>query len=514
MDLSDRGTPGASSPAAVADASATALVIVDMQREFLSDAGMLRRPVDAAALLAPLRAMIAAARATASPVVWIRSEHPPRDRRPAPMRPPRPPGAAYAEAPMNDERLASGHAGRPCCAPGSPSAELLPPLATLVQEGDPVVTKARYSAFMETELDARLRALGVRSIHLCGVVAELSVRATAADAFFLGYRVTAISDCVGASSPKRWREGLDAIARWYGEVRPSAGILSRARASLEGLGAGDSAIHYGVLSPDLAATALATLDREIPWRTMHHRGGVVPRELSIQGSSDGGALPLYRHPADEQPALIPWTPTADAIRREVAAFLDQPLNHGLIQRYTGGQSFINPHADKTLDVARGSAIVNLSLGATRTLILRPKGSRGELRRIALPHNSLFVLGWETNRRFVHGIRHDRRAEREKRADELAEGGLRISLTLRTIATFQRIADGRLFGQGARAKSEESLTEHPPGDDLAEATAMLEAFGRENRDPEFSWEDHYGGGFDALNFRVLRDHERDPGAPRS
>ncbi len=414
---------------------------------------------------------------------------------------------------MNDERLASGHAGRPCCAPGSPSAELLPPLAELIQAGDPVITKARYSAFIETELDARLRDLGVRRIHLCGVVAEVSIRATAADAFFLGYAVTAISDCVGASSPKRWREGLDAIARWYGEVRPSAGILSQARASLEGLGAGDSAIHYGVLSPELAATALATLNHEIPWQTMHHRGGVVPRELSIQGSPSDGALPLYRHPADEQPALIPWTSTADAIRREVAAFLEQPLNHGLIQRYTGGQSFINPHADKTLDVARGSAIVNLSLGATRTLILRPKGPdrRDAMRRIALPHNSLFVLGWETNRRFVHGIRHDRRAEREKRADERVDGGLRISLTLRTIATFQRVADDHLFGQGARAKSEEELEERLAQSPLregglGEATAMLEAFGRENRDPDFSWEDNYGAGFDALNFRVLRDRE--------
>jgi len=506
MGSSDHAAPGAVSPVNEG-AGVTALLIVDMQREFLTDAGMFRRPVDAGRLIAPLQAMIAAARATRSPVVWIRSEYPDRDQRPSPMRPPRPAGAAYAEAPMNDERLASGHAGRPCCAPKSPTAELLAPLAEFVRDEDLVITKARYSAFMETELDARLRERGVDRIDLCGVVANVCVRATAADAFFLGYGVTAISDCIGATTPRRWREGLDAIARWYGEVRPSAGLLSQARAHLGGLGAGDSAIHYGVLSPELAATALATLGHEIPWRTMHHRGGVVPRELSIQGTVAGDVEPLYRHPADEQPPLTPWTPTADAIRREVSAFLEQPLNHGLIQRYADGQSFINPHADKTLDVARGTAIVNLSLGATRTLLLRPKGRDrdGELRRIALPHNSLFVLGWETNRRFVHGIRHDRRADAEKRADELAEGGMRISLTLRTIATFRRLRDGRLFGQGARAKTEADLAGgSPSADDLEEATAMLEAFGQENRDPEFAWQDHYGAGFDALNFRILRD----------
>ncbi len=506
MGSSEHATPEVSPPV---DPSgrATALVIVDMQREFLTDAGTLGRPVDASRLIPPIQAMIAAARAAGSPVVWIRSEYPDRDRPPSPMWPPRPAGAAYADVPMNDERLASGHAGRPCCAPASPTADLLAPLAQLVRDGDLVITKARYSAFMETELDVRLRGRGVDRIHLCGVMANISVRATAADAFFLGYRVTAISDCVGATTPRRWREGLDAIARWYGELRPSAGILSRARAQVGGLGAGDSAIHYGVLSPELAATALATLGREIPWRTMHHRGGVVPRELSIQGSVDAGVEPLYRHPADEQPALTPWTPTADAIRREVSALLGQPLNHGLIQRYPDGQSFINPHADKTLDVARGTAIVNLSLGASRTLLLRPKGRDrdGELRRITLPHNSLFVLGWETNRRFVHGIRHDRRADAEKRADELAAGGLRISLTLRTIATFRRLRDGRLFGQGARAKTEAELLQRPPSADaLEEATAMLEAFGQENRDPDFAWQDHYGAGFDALNFRILRD----------
>jgi nicotinamidase-related amidase len=483
-----------------------ALVIIDMQREFLSDEGMFRNPVDAERLLVPLEAMIAAARAAAQPVVWVRSEYPVRADKPAPMRPPRPAGEAFAGVPMNDDHLASGHAGRPCCAPGSPTAELLAPLQALVREGDPLVTKDRYSAFMGTDLDARLRARGVDRLLLCGVVANTCVRATAADAFFLGYAVTAISDCVGATSPRRLRDGLDAIARWYGEVRPSATLLTEARASLTGLGAGDSAIHYGVLSAELAATALDRVRDEVTWRTMHHKGGVVPRGIAIQGTIAGGVEPIYRHPADEQPALAAWTPTADAIRREVSAFLDQPLNHALIQRYADGNSFINPHADKTLDVARGSAIVNLSLGATRTLLLRAKGG-GPTLRIHLPHNSLFVLGWETNRGFVHGIRHDRRADSEKREDERVDGGERVSLTMRTIATFRRLSDGRLFGQGARVKREEALADAPPpGDPLGEATAMLEGFGRENRDPDFDWEASYGAGFDALNFQILRDSD--------
>jgi alkylated DNA repair dioxygenase AlkB len=44
----------------------------------------------------------------------------------------------------------------------------------------------------------------------------------------------------------------------------------------------------------------------------------------------------------------------------------------LIQLYRTGADYISEHSDKTIDVVRGSFIVNLSLGARRTMTLRTK----------------------------------------------------------------------------------------------------------------------------------------------
>jgi hypothetical protein len=97
-------------------------------------------------------------------------------------------------------------------------------------------------------------------------------------------------------------------------------------------------------------------------------------------------------------------------------------------------------------------------------------------------------------------------DQDKREDELAHGGHRISLTFRHIATFRRRSDSRLFGLGARHKSEEALlaSNDEPIDDAEE---MLKAFSAENRQEEFDWDAHYGRGFDALNFKIFNSDEQ-------
>jgi len=94
-------------------------------------------------------------------------------------------------------------------------------------------------------------------------------------------------------------------------------------------------------------------------------------------------------------------------------------------------------------------IVNLSIGATRMMVLKTKTKKPNrsTQRIILPHNSLFVLGWETNRKWTHEIRQDKRMDSIKRPDELDYSSSRISLTFRTISTFMRRSDGRIYGQG-------------------------------------------------------------------
>lgn len=302
---------------------------------------------------------------------------------------------------------------------------------------------------------------------------------------------------------------------------------------------GDTTIISNLLPPSLAATAFERLQSEVAWQRMSHQGGEVPRLVAVQGEvDDEGNVPAYRHPSDESPPLLPFSPTVTEIKAEVEKQVGHPLNHVLIQFYRDGNDYISEHSDKTLDIARDSFIANVSLGAERTMVFRTKrldkdpsrkhgkataplqppddaaptpdeatgeaspepASSRRIERASLPHNSLCRMGLATNMRWLHAIRQDKRLDREKSEAELAYGGQRISLTFRRIATFLDKSQSRIWGQGAVAKSKDEA--HPViNGQTPEAVAMLRAFGAENHSSDFEWGRFYGEGFDVLNIKA-------------
>ncbi|KAK3332718.1 hypothetical protein B0T19DRAFT_416364 [Cercophora scortea] len=300
---------------------------------------------------------------------------------------------------------------------------------------------------------------------------------------------------------------------------------------------GDTTVISNALSPALAADAFERLLQEVSWASMSHLGGEVPRQIAVQGAvDDEGNMPVYRHPSDESPPLLPFSPTVLAIKTEIEQHLGHPLNHVLIQHYRSGNDYISEHSDKTLDIVRGSFIANVSLGAERTMVFRTKrpakdpssspppsspqnqkalpakgGSDGEqqpsatpadkakrqIQRAALPHNSLCRMGLATNMRWLHAIRQDKRSDRDKTAAELAYNGARISLTFRHIGTYLDRTQSLIWGQGATGKTRDAARPVVNGQTPA-AVELLKAFGAENHSSEFSWEDKYGAGFDVLH----------------
>ncbi|OIW29256.1 hypothetical protein CONLIGDRAFT_633410 [Coniochaeta ligniaria NRRL 30616] len=301
---------------------------------------------------------------------------------------------------------------------------------------------------------------------------------------------------------------------------------------------GDTTIIGNLLPPSLAATAFERLKSEVAWQRMSHQGGEVPRLVAVQGEvDDDGNMPAYRHPSDESPPLLPFSPTVTEIKAEVEKQVGHPLNHVLIQFYRDGNDYISEHSDKTLDIARGSFIANVSLGAERTMVFRtkrldkdPSRKREEatatatsnladgdatptpgetspetpqprrIERARLPHNSLCRMGLATNMRWLHAIRQDKRLDRDKSEAELASGGQRISLTFRQIGTFIDKTQSHIWGQGAVAKSRAAARPVLNGQ-TPEAVAMLRAFGAENHASEFEWGRYYGAGFDVLNIKA-------------
>lgn len=285
----------------------------------------------------------------------------------------------------------------------------------------------------------------------------------------------------------------------------------------------DSRLFSNVLPQEMQQTVFQTLQDELNplWSEMFHKGGAVPRLVCLQGDvisvdgdkvDDGGTqqtmIPLYRHPCDEHPTLHQCTPTVAKLRDIASNVVGQTLNHALIQMYRGGDDYISEHADKTLDIERGSDIVNFSIGATRTLILRPKKGdeweKGKMRpstRVTIDHASLFVLGWETNKVMTHEIRRDKRNFECKMEGEKAFGGVRISLTFRKVATFLR-EDGTLIGQGAPKDNVSS----PPLSRVEEEELLLDAFSTENRKSDYDWDELYGNGFSVVNFQMTNQPE--------
>jgi glutathione S-transferase len=110
------------------------------------------------------------------------------------------------------------------------------------------------------------------------------------------------------------------------------------------------------------------------------------------------------------------------------------------------------------------------------------------------------MGLATNTRWLHSIRQDKRADRDKTPSELSHGGARISLTFRQIGTFIDASQSRIWGQGATSKTREGAKEVVNGQ-TEEAVRLLKAFGAENNRSVFDWAEWYGDGFDVLHMGV-------------
>ncbi|THH14283.1 hypothetical protein EW146_g6026 [Bondarzewia mesenterica] len=283
----------------------------------------------------------------------------------------------------------------------------------------------------------------------------------------------------------------------------------------DNIGEGDTYLVLDVLPKELCDTAFENLRKEVKWHTMFHKGGEVPRLVAVEGAVDAdGSFPIYRHPADFTPPLLPFSPTVSLIRQHVERVLNHPVNHVLIQHYRTGADYISEHSDKTVDVVHGSNIVNVSLGAQRTMTLHTKKdalapgvTTRTAQRVPLPHNSMFVMGLETNKKWMHSIHTDKRPMHTKSPPEQFQDGERISLTFRHIGTFLTRDEGKIYGQGAKGKTKEDARLVVNGGE--EAEKLLAAFGKENHESAFVWDDGYGEGFDVLHFSEQSDNDDFP-----
>lgn len=181
----------------------TALLVIDMQNDFCAEGGYIEAVVgkNAAAcraVAAPITTLVGAARAAAVPVLWVRADYR-LETLPAGM-------AA---------RFAAQGQGRICCAPGTWGADFH---GVAPAPGEPVIDKHCYSAFIGTDLDARLNARGIRALVFAGVQTNVCVETSLRDAYSLGFHVAVAADCVASHTAELHEATLKNVRFLFGDV--------------------------------------------------------------------------------------------------------------------------------------------------------------------------------------------------------------------------------------------------------------------------------------------------------
>jgi nicotinamidase-related amidase len=183
------------------DPASTALVIIDMQNDFVRDDGTLQVK-SAPATVPAIGVLLELARGSGMRVVFSQDTHDPGD----------PEFEIWPE-----------HALR-----GTRGWEMIEELTP--REGELVVQKVRYDAFYGTELDHMLRLWGVQTIVLCGTVANICVHYTAAAAALRWYDVVIPKDAVSAVEPCDLEFSLRQTSWLFqGKITTSAGVKASKR---------------------------------------------------------------------------------------------------------------------------------------------------------------------------------------------------------------------------------------------------------------------------------------------
>jgi len=181
------------------DPLVTALIVVDMQVDFVGPGGKLVVQ-DARKTIPAIHRLIVKAREAGVPVIFTQDWH-------------------RADDP--EFSLWPGHAVE-----GTAGAEIIPELNPLPQ--DYLIRKRTYDAFFSTDLDLLLRQKGIQSLVITGTVSNICVLHTAGSARLRGYEIIVASDAISSLTPFDQEAALRQISFIYqGKIANSEAIEFR-----------------------------------------------------------------------------------------------------------------------------------------------------------------------------------------------------------------------------------------------------------------------------------------------
>jgi len=188
------------------DPKQTALIIVDMQKDYCCEGGIIDKMgfcLDAPKALVPrLKVFLESSRKALRHIVHVRMTLLP-----------------YLRTPAMQEHYERVGLAKPRDSSYSDFYEILP------IEGEVVIPKYRYSGFVSTYLEQFLQAHDIKTLVITGLATNVCVESTIRDGFMRGYAVVVPHDMTEGTSPEAKEWSLRTIDTFFGEVVDSKDLL-------------------------------------------------------------------------------------------------------------------------------------------------------------------------------------------------------------------------------------------------------------------------------------------------
>lgn len=157
-----------------------AIVVIDMQNDFVQPGAVLN-VAGAQATIPTIQELIKFGRSKGWPIIYVIREH----------------DASGRDADLPRRHLfAHGKPGY--CVAGTEGCQIVDGLKP--QKGDIIIKKHRNSGFFQTNLDAALRKLGIKTVIIAGTQYPNCVRGTAVDAMSYDYNTIVCTDACSAQT--------------------------------------------------------------------------------------------------------------------------------------------------------------------------------------------------------------------------------------------------------------------------------------------------------------------------